>query len=72
MLSAITADSQSPYKMVNVLLEYIDSFIAYLNTTLVTSYIAVLVVEVIMINTLTYSNNAEIIEASNHPFLLNM
>ena len=54
--------------MVNVLLEYIDSFIVYLNITLVTSYIAVLVVEVIMINTLTYSNNTEIIEASNHPF----
>ena len=54
--------------MVNVLLEYIDSFIAYLNITLVTSYIAVLVVEVIMINTLAYSNITEIIEASNHPF----
>ena len=72
MLSAITADSQSPYKMVNVLLEYIDSFIAYLNISLVTSYIAVLVVEAIMINTLEYSNNNEIIEASNHPFLLNV
>ena len=72
MLSAITADSQSPYKMVNVLLEYINSFIVYLNITLVTSYIAVLVVEMIMINTLAYSNNTEIIEASNHPFLLNV
>ena len=72
MLSAITGDSQSPYKMVNVLLEYIDIFIVYLNITLVTSYIAVLVVEVIMINTLAYSNNTKIIEVSNHPFMLNM
>ena len=72
LLSAITADSQSPYKMVNVLLEYIDSFIIYLNIMLVTSYIAVMVVEVIVINTLAYSNNTEITEASNHSFLLNV
>ena len=43
--------------MVNFLLEYIDNFIAYLNIMLVTSHLAVRVVEVIMINTLTYSNN---------------
>ena len=53
----ITADSQSPCKMVNFLLKYIDNFIAYLNIMLVTSHLAVRVVEVIMINTLTYFNN---------------
>ena len=50
--------------MVKGLLQYIDSFIAYY----VASYLSVQVVEVIMINTLTYSNNAKFIEASNHPF----
>ena len=54
--------------MVNVLFEYIDSLIAYLNITLVTSHYAVRVVEMIMINTLTCSNNTEIVETSNHPF----
>ena len=57
--------------MLNVLLEYIDSFIAYLNITLVTSHYAVRVVEVIMINTLACSNNSEIVEASNCPFSVN-
>ena len=47
----MATNSQLPYKMVNVLLEYIDNFIAFLNITQVTSYYVVQVVEVIMINT---------------------